>query len=106
MAVYYKSDKLPGIWASATAANYDYAGLAYGSASSEIFGLDTKSEYWSMAAGLDVTNWFWSPELSSGDSQPSVKLLYRYTDALTLDSGTDKRSDSNSIVAVMLQRKF
>jgi hypothetical protein len=59
-----------------------------------------------MAAGLDVTNWFWSPELASGNASQSVKLLYRYTDALTVDSAAGKTSDSNSLVAVMLQRRF
>jgi hypothetical protein len=59
-----------------------------------------------MAAGLDVTNLFWSPELASEDASRSVKLLYRYTDALTVDSDSGKTSDSSSLVAVMLQRKF
>jgi hypothetical protein len=106
MTASYTPKKLPGIWASATAGNYNQDGLAYGSASSEIYGTSTKGEYWSMAAGLDVTNWFWSPELASEDASPSVKLLYRYTDALTVDSAASKTSDSGSLVAVMIQRHF
>jgi hypothetical protein len=102
----YAPNKFPGIWASASAGNYDQDALAYGSTSSYIYGVSTKGEYWSMAAGLDVTNLFWSPELASEDASRSVKLLYRYTDALTVDSASGKTSDSTSLVAVMLQRKF
>jgi hypothetical protein len=106
MTLSYTPNKLPGVWASASAGNYDQDALAYGGTSTDIYGVSTKGEYWSMAAGLDVTNWFWSPELASGDASRSVKLLYRYTDALTVDSAAGKTSDSSSLVAVMLQRKF
>jgi hypothetical protein len=89
-----------------SAGNYNQDALAYGSTSSDIYGISTKGEYWSMAAGLDVTKWFWSPELASGDARQSVKLLYRYTDGFTVDSSAGKTSDTSSLVAVMLQRKF
>jgi hypothetical protein len=100
----YTSNKLPGIWASASAGNYDHDGLAYGSTSSEIYGVSPNGEYLSVATGLDVTDWFWSPELSSEDR--SVKLFYRYTDALTLDSTAGRTSDTDSLVGMMVQRKF
>jgi hypothetical protein len=106
MTLSYTPNKFPGVWASASAGNYDQDAFAYGSTSSNIYGVSTKGEYWSMGAGLDVTKWFWGPELASGDASKSVKLLYRYTDALTVDSASGKTSDSSSLVAVMLQRKF
>jgi hypothetical protein len=106
MTLSYTPNKLPGVFASASAGNYDQDALAYGSTSSDIYGVSTKGEYWSMAAGLDFTKWFWSPELASADASRSIKLLYRYTDALTVDSNAGKLDDNSSLVAVMLQRKF
>jgi hypothetical protein len=64
-----------------------------------------KREYWSMAAGVDLTNWLLRPELASGEAQRSVKLLYRYTDALMLDSASGNATDNKNLV-VLLQRKF
>jgi hypothetical protein len=110
VTVSYTPDKLPGLWASAAAGNYDHNAIAYGSTSSDLYGVSTNGEYWSIAAGLDVTNWFWAPELSESGAlngqRSSVKLLYRYTDALSFDSSAGTGRDMNSLVAMMIQRKF
>ena len=110
VTVSYTPDELPGIWATAAAGNYDHNAIAYGNTSSDLYGVSTNGEYWSIAAGLDVTKWFWSPELSESGAdngqRSSVKLLYRYTDALSLDNSAGTTRDMDSLVAMMIQRKF
>ena len=106
VALSYTPEKIPDVWASATVGNYDRNELAFGNTSSEIYGVSTNGEYWSIAAGLDVTNWFWNPEFSSGNQLRSVKLLYRYTESLAVDDTLGTTDDRDGLVAMMVQRKF
>ena len=106
LSVTYTPDRLPGVWASMSGGNYNHESLSYGSTSSEIYGISNNGEYLSLAAGLDVTNWFWTPDHSSKDEHQSVKLLYRYTDAVYVESTTGMTGDTHSLVAMTVQRKF
>jgi hypothetical protein len=104
----YTPAKLPGLSATAAAGNYDQNAISFGSTASEMYGVSTGGEYWSLGGGLDLTNWVWTPEQAEqADGQrPSVKLLYRYTDALYLDSSGGTTRDVNHLWAMIIQRKF
>jgi hypothetical protein len=111
VTVSYKPDKLPGLWASAAAGNYKQNDLAiestalpYGSTSSD-FGVHTNGEYWSITAGLDLANLFWSSEALTGQHS-SVKLLYKYSDSSFLDSSAGTTRTIDDLVAMMIQRRF
>jgi hypothetical protein len=98
VTVSYAPSKLPGVWVSASAGNYDYYG-----AFSDLYPVRTSNEYSSLTAGLDFTNWFWGSDASESSS---VKLLYRYSDDLLTDSTTGTPKGVDNLVAVMVQRKF
>ena len=72
--------------------------------------VSSNGEYWSIAAGVDLTRLFWTPDASDSGAPTgqlsSVKLLYRYSDSLYLDNSTGTTRDVNSLVAVMIQRTF
>ena len=112
VTISYTPDKLPGIWASASAGNYDQSGITFGgtsSAFSDIYKVSSNGEYWSMAAGLDLTRLFWTPDASDSGATgqlSSVKLLYRYSDSLYSDNSAGPTRDVNSLAAVMIQRTF
>jgi hypothetical protein len=113
----YKPTKLPSLSLSAAAGNYDQnalvigsTALPYGGTSSDLYAVSTNGEYWSITAGLDLTSLFWSPEASDtgalNGKLSSVKLLYRYSDDLFLDSSTGTTRNVDSLVAMTLQRTF
>jgi hypothetical protein len=106
VAVSYTPEKVPGVFASATIGNYDRTELAYGNASPNFYEVNMNGEYLSIAAGLDFTNWFWGSEPSSASQLRSVKLLYRYSDTLTVDDASGRAGGQDSLVALMVQRKF
>jgi hypothetical protein len=105
----YTPAKLPGVWATAAAGNYDQNAISFGSAASEMYGVSTRGEYWNVGGALDLTNWIWNTEQGSEQPdgpRPSVKLLYRYTDALYLESSDGHLRDTSDLWAMMIQRKF
>jgi hypothetical protein len=103
VTVSYKPQKLPGLWASAAAGNYNQNSMVYGG-SPDAYGLGTYAEYWSVSAGFDLTTMFWSTDDSG--SGASAKLLYRYTDNLSLDTSVGPTQQADNLVALMVQRKF
>jgi hypothetical protein len=74
-----------------------------------MYGLSNRGEYLTVGGGLDLTTWVWNaeqePEQTDG-TQPSFKLLYRYTDALYIDDLEGSVHDTNHLWAMMFQRKF
>jgi hypothetical protein len=117
VTVSYKPDKLPGLWASAAAGNYDQnalvigsTALPYGATSSDLYGVSTNGEYYSVTAGLDLTSMLWGPEALDSEAltgqRSSLKLLYRYSDNLYLDSSAGQTRNVDNLVAMMIQRKF
>jgi hypothetical protein len=96
--------------ASAAAGNYDNNAIAYGGTSSDLYAVSTNGEYYSVTAGLDLTTLFWSPENSEASAltgqRSSIKLLYRYSDNLFVDSTAGTTKDADNLVAMMIQRKF
>jgi hypothetical protein len=110
VTVSYKPNKLPGVWASATAGNYDNNAIAYDGTASDLYAVSTNGEYYSVTAGLDLTTLFWSPENSEASAltgqRSSIKLLYRYSDNLFVDSTAGTTKDADNLVAMMIQRKF
>src|SRR5262249_40708263 len=118
VTVSYKPNKLPGLWASAAAGNFDNNALVLGSTvlpnsgtSSDLYGVSTNGEYWSITAGLDFTSLFWSPpgvsDIGAPTGQPSsIKLLYRYSDDLFVDSSAGATRNVDNLVALMIQHKF
>jgi hypothetical protein len=112
VTISYTPDKLPGIWASAAAGNYDQSGISFGgtSAVSDIYKVSSNGEYWSIGAGVDLTRLFWTPDASGSGATTgqlsSVKLLYRYSDSLYSDNSAGPTRDVNSLAAVVIQRTF
>jgi hypothetical protein len=100
VTVSYAPSKLPGVWVSASTGNYNYGG-----ALSDLYAVRTNNEYSSLTAGLDFTNWFWGTEASESGAS-SLKLLYRYSDNLFVDSTASTPKGVDNLVAVMVQRKF
>ena len=98
VTISYTPDKLPGIWASAAAGNYDQSGITlwwHVVSFIDIYRASSNGEYWSIAAGVDLTRLFWTASDSGAPTGQlsSVKLLYRYSDSLYRDNsaGTDER---------------
>jgi hypothetical protein len=111
VTVSYTPEKLPGIWASASAGNYDQSAITFGdtsSAFSDMYKMSSNGQYWSLTAGIDLTNLFWTPDGSdSGKGQlSSIKLLYRYSDGLYSDNSTGSTRDAGGLAAVMIRRTF
>ena len=83
VTVWYKPDRFPGISATVAAGNFDHKAFAYGGPESDLYGATNNGEFWSVTAGLDLTNVLWSPEASEinalNGQRASVKLLYRYS---------------------------
>ena len=74
-----------------------------------MYGVSNRGEYLTIGGGLDLTNWVWNAEQESeqlGGTQPSVKLLYRYTDARSIDDLQGSSQDTSHLWAMMFQRKF
>ena len=108
----YKPDKLPAIWVTAAAGNYDHNAIASSVASSDLnanlYADSSQGAYSSLTVGLDFTNWLWgnTNQKALGTPYPSVKLLYRYTDNAFFDHSVQAVKDNSSLVAVMIQGKF
>ena len=107
----YKPDKLPAIWVTAAAGNYDHNAIASSVTSSDLnanlYADSSHGAYSSLTVGLDFKNWLWGNNQGAlGTPYPSVKLLYRYTENTFFDNSTHKTNDANSLVAVMIQGKF
>lgn len=112
VTISYTPAKLPGIWAAAAAGNYDQSAITFGgisSAFSDINRTSSNGEYWSIAAGIDLTRLFWTPDVTESSlprQLSSVKLLYRYSDSLYSDNSAGPMKDVSSLAAVMIQRTF
>jgi hypothetical protein len=111
----YKPENVPGIWATVAAGNFDYNGLLMGARGTVEPSLDfetsTKSEYWSISAGVDLSELFWNDETSmlrdSDKQQSFVKLLLRYNNDLYLESAAAEPTRSADVlVAIMAQHTF
>ena len=107
----YKPDKLPAIWVTAAAGNYDHNAIASSVTSSDLnanlYADSSHGAYSSLTVGLDFKNWLWGNNQGAlGTPYPSVKLLYRYTENTFFDNSAHKTNDANSLVAVMIQGKF
>ena len=106
VTVSYKPDGLPGLWATASAGNYNQNAIT--GTWSELYDIPISSRYWSVTAGLDLTNLFWVPETSKTKTFPgqhsAVKLLYKYS--YSLDSYPDTTRNADNLVAMMIRRSF
>jgi hypothetical protein len=101
VTVSYKPDGLPGLWAKASAGNYNQNAIT--GTWSDFYDMPTSSRYWSITAGLDLTNLFWETKAFPGQHS-AVKLLYKYS--YSLDSSLDATRTVDNLVAMMVRRSF
>jgi hypothetical protein len=108
ITVSYRPDRLPGLWASASAGNYNENAVAFGGTWSDLYGVPSSGKYWSATAGLDLTNLFWAPDASKTKASPgqrsAVKLLYRYS--YSFDTSAASTGNVDNLVAMMIRRSF
>ncbi len=108
VTVSYKPDKLPAIWLTASAGNYNYNAIATNSVTlSDLYPtLYTDSShdaYSSLTVGLDLTNWLRSNQTLANSS---VKLLYRYSKNDYFDNYVSSVNGTDNLLAMMVQGKF
>jgi hypothetical protein len=113
----YKPEKLPGVWATAAAGNFDYNGILMGastqqgSSTPEVdYQTSTNSEYWSISGGIDLTNLFWNEETSLSNEiarqNSFIKLLLQYNNNLYFDKDLGDTRSGEGLLAVLVQHAF
>jgi hypothetical protein len=113
----YKPERLPGVWATAAAGNFDYNGILMRNSTSQDnsappveFQTSTKNQYWSISGGIDLSDLFWNEETSLANEiarkESFVKLLLQYNNNLYFDKDLGGTRSAESLVAVLIQHTF